>query len=258
MSQNNKPASSETEKNMSIYNQLREVPAEAKKPIKDGRLKGKTDVNPMWRIKRMTEIFGPCGIGWKYAITRQWLEKSNEDAIAAFCNVDLFVKDPETGTWSEAIPGTGGNVFKRKEGSGSIYTDDDCFKKALTDALSIAMKALGVAADVFYEQDQSKYAESFSQGSATAPASSGIHTRPATDPVQAAAKPVLNPQSKFWNNSITTAMSTADPAERIRARIEAKFTISDADFAALMSAAGKPLTRPAVQPAAMDSDDLPF
>lgn len=30
-----------------------------------GKLKGKTDINPMWRIKVLTETFGPCGEGWK-------------------------------------------------------------------------------------------------------------------------------------------------------------------------------------------------
>ena len=49
--------------NLLIYNALREVPDEAKREIQSGRLKGKTDINPMWRIKALTERFGPCGIG---------------------------------------------------------------------------------------------------------------------------------------------------------------------------------------------------
>ena len=34
---------------------------------------------------------------------------------------------------------------------------DECFKMALTDALSVACKSLGVAADVYFEKDRSKY-----------------------------------------------------------------------------------------------------
>ena len=60
--------------NLDIYNNVRAVPAEAKKEIRGGRLNGKTDINPMWRIKKLTEQFGPCGIGWKYTIDREWLE----------------------------------------------------------------------------------------------------------------------------------------------------------------------------------------
>ena len=54
---------------MDIYNRLRKVPDEAKKAIAAGRLKGFTDINPMWRIKALTEAFGPCGFGWWYKIT---------------------------------------------------------------------------------------------------------------------------------------------------------------------------------------------
>lgn len=221
--------------NTRFYENLRTVPQEAKKPIQDGRLRGKTDVNPMWRIKRMTEVFGPCSIGWKYVITRQWLEQSDPNTVAAFCNVDLYIKDPATGQWGEPIPGTGGNVFKRRESSGSTYTDDDCFKKALTDALSIAMKALGVAADVFYELDVSKY-DNPTYGASSAPATQQqptVRNRPDSS------KQVLGPNSPYWNQSIVIAMQATEPVDKIRERIEKKFTISDTDFHHLMQCAGK-------------------
>ena len=57
-----------TAKNLAIYEKARLVPESAIKPITSGRLKGKSDINPVYRIKRMTEIFGPCGFGWKYEI----------------------------------------------------------------------------------------------------------------------------------------------------------------------------------------------
>ena len=53
----------DTTDNLEIYNSIRNVPQEAQKPIEGGRLKGKTDINPMWRIKALTEQFGPVGIG---------------------------------------------------------------------------------------------------------------------------------------------------------------------------------------------------
>ena len=48
--------------NMEIYDRLRDVPQNAQKQIGAGRLKGMTDINPMWRIARLTEMFGPVGI----------------------------------------------------------------------------------------------------------------------------------------------------------------------------------------------------
>lgn len=140
--------------NMAIYNAARSVPDSAKRQIGAGRLKGKTDINPMWRLKTLTEQFGPCGIGWKYTITDKRLEQGANGEVAAFLDIDLFVK--VDGAWSDAIPGTGGSAFVAKEKNGP-YTSDECFKMALTDAISVACKALGFGADVYWEADRSKY-----------------------------------------------------------------------------------------------------
>jgi hypothetical protein len=140
--------------NLHIYNKVRSVPDEAKKPIKGGRLRGMTDINPMWRIKVLTEAFGPCGVGWKYDVSGKWTESGANGEIAAFVDVNLYIKHGET--WSEAIPGTGGSAFVTKEKSG-LYTSDECYKMALTDALGVACKALGVAADVYWDKDRTKY-----------------------------------------------------------------------------------------------------
>jgi hypothetical protein len=139
---------------LSIYNKVRAVPSEAQKPIQGGRLKGMTDINPMWRIKALTELFGPCGIGWKYTITEKRLESGANDEIAVFVDINLYIK--YQGEWSEAIPGTGGSMFVAKESRG-LYTSDECFKMALTDAISVACKSLGVGADVYWEKDRTKY-----------------------------------------------------------------------------------------------------
>lgn len=139
--------------NLKYYNLGRQVPHEAKKSIGGGRLKGMTDINPMWRIKKLTEMFGPCGIGWKYEIEKEWIEK-NGDEQAAFIGINLYIKDD--GKWSDAIPGIGGSMFVTKEKNG-LYTSDECFKMALTDALSVSCKALGIAADVYFDKDKSKY-----------------------------------------------------------------------------------------------------
>lgn len=58
--------------NLEFYNSARSVPQEALREIKAGRLKGFTDINPMWRDKKLTELFGPCGIGWYAPIDKQW------------------------------------------------------------------------------------------------------------------------------------------------------------------------------------------
>lgn len=141
--------------NMNIYDQAREVPETAKKTISAGRLKGFTDVNPMWRIKRLTEIFGPCGIGWRYEPIHREIQTFNGETCV-FIDIMLYVVDPETGEWSKGIYGTGGSKLVTTERSGP-YVSDEAFKMAQTDALSVACKNLGIGADVYFEKDRTKY-----------------------------------------------------------------------------------------------------
>lgn len=140
--------------NLEIYELGRSVPQEAIKPISAGRLKGMSDINPMWRIKKLTEIFGPCGIGWWYDIVNERLETGKENEVRAFVDINLFYR------WndeiSRAVPGTGGSSFVTVE-KGGPYVSDECFKMALTDAISVAAKNLGIGADIYFDKDRSKY-----------------------------------------------------------------------------------------------------
>lgn len=147
--------------NLKVYNNLKTPPKKALKPIKAGRLKGKTDISPQWRIEALTNEFGICGIGWKFEIAKQWTEPADSGQVFAFINVNLFIKDGDK--WSDAIPGTGGTLLIVNEKNGA-YSNDEAYKMSLTDALGMAMKCLGVAADVYMgklnsdgNNDSSKY-----------------------------------------------------------------------------------------------------
>lgn len=139
--------------NLQIYEAVRSVPENAKKTIKGGKLNGFTDINPMWRIKTLTERFGPCGIGWYSEITRQWTEE-NSGIVCAFCNINLYIKIGDE--WSKPIPGTGGSRLATKNKNG-IEVSDECYKMAYTDAIGVAAKALGIGADVYWSADHTKY-----------------------------------------------------------------------------------------------------
>lgn len=139
--------------NLDLYEKVRSVPENAKKKIQAGRTKGFTDINPMWRIKTLTEQFGICGIGWYFKVINKWTEKEGEET-AAFVEIELYIK--VDGEWSMPIYGTGGSRFATKE-RGGIYVSDECYKMATTDALSVACKHLGIGADVYFERDISKY-----------------------------------------------------------------------------------------------------
>ena len=143
--------------NMRIYEAVRFVPEQAKKKITGGRLAGMTDINSMWRIKVLTEQFGPCGEGWYTSDVKYWQDRlDNNGSVALFCAILLHVKID--GAWSQPIYGIGGNTLVAAEKSG-LRIDDEAYKKAYTDAISVACKALGIGADVYFEKDVTKYSE---------------------------------------------------------------------------------------------------
>lgn len=147
--------------NLEIYNKVKEVPKNAQKQINAGRLKGMTDINPQWRIEKLTEVFGPIGIGWYTEETKREFVNGANDEIMCFVDINLYVnyKVPmnlDKDLWSKPIYGTGGSTFVAKE-SKRLYTSDEVVKMAYTDAISVACKQLGFGADIYWNKNDSKY-----------------------------------------------------------------------------------------------------
>lgn len=132
--------------NKEIWNAVRTPPPSVLKPIQAGRLKGKTDISPQWRYEVMTETLGVCGIGWKYTIDETWLTDGSDGQVIVNARIGLSIK--VDGEWSDLIPGIGGSMLVAKEREG-LHTSDEAYKMAVTDALSVAMKMIGVAADIY-------------------------------------------------------------------------------------------------------------
>ena len=153
------------QKNVRFYHKFMETPKDAQKSFDNGRFSG-TDINPMWRIKILTEVFGPSGFGWwtqnvRYEFVEADLTRPNANnvvkkEVAVFCELELVVKDPESGEISQPIYGVGGNTFIA-EGKYGPRSSDEAKKMAYTDALSIACKSLGIGHDIWYSNDRTKY-----------------------------------------------------------------------------------------------------
>lgn len=151
--------------NLTMYNKYAQPPQSALKAFNNGRFKG-TDINPMWRIRALTEEYGEAGFGWYTKTTRMWREDCKDGTAAVFCEVELFVK--RDGEWSAPIVGVGGNTLDRVGKNGN-QVSDEAYKMAYTDALGIACKALGIGANVWWEaSDGSKYAQ-YTQANTTLP-----------------------------------------------------------------------------------------
>jgi hypothetical protein len=140
---------------MELWNKVSRPPASALKTINGGRLNGMTDISPQWRYQILTEQFGVCGIGWKYEVVRMWSEPASLDQVFAFAEIRLYVKIGEF--WSDPIPGNGGSMLVSQESKG-LHSNDEGYKMAITDALGVACKMLGIGADIYAGRwDGSKY-----------------------------------------------------------------------------------------------------
>ena len=145
--------------NMEIWDKLKTPPPDALKTIQAGRLKGKSDISPQWRYEAITEVYGVCGIGWKYTIDKLWTEAGSDNQIMCFALVSFYHRLEGT-EWSDPIPGIGGSMLVTKESSG-LHSSDEGYKMAVTDALSVALKMIGVGADVYRgAMEGSKYNKS--------------------------------------------------------------------------------------------------
>ena len=104
-----------------------------------------TAIKPIWSFKRMTEEFGPCGIGWGVTAPQFQVVPGPDGEQLVFCTAGIWYKRGDV--QSETVYGVGGDkpVGKNKYG---LNTDDEAFKKSFTDAITNALKLIGVGADV--------------------------------------------------------------------------------------------------------------
>lgn len=236
---------------MELWNKVRSVPSGAVTEITGGPLRGKSNINPQWRMEELTRQFGPCGIGWKIEQIARWKESTPSGDTAVFCEVNLYVRSSD-GQWSQPIFGQGGNTLVRTSvewhnGQQTIvqHIDDEAYKKAYTDAVSVACKALGFAADIYYAQEETKYG-SFQQAAPAAPAATAVIPAGPQIPQLTRQWPwttgfkEIAPTATNWKASVTQVSKMGDlTVEQILGRISAKFNITQENFNKLLTAANR-------------------
>lgn len=191
---------------LQIYKSLSQPPRTALREIKDGKLKGKTDINPQWRYEAMTERFGLVGLGWKYEIQKLWTEAGANNEVLAFAQVAVYVRDPETKEWSDGIVGIGGSKLIN-QWSTRAESNDEGYKMAVTDAFSTSLKMLGVAADIYAGKwDGSKYKEQSTESKEPARQNQGNERRSGP-----AGGPDTPEQTQRINQLLSTKMQDGKP-----------------------------------------------
>lgn len=114
-----------------------------------------TAVNPVYMIRKATELFGPIGINWGYDIveenfveTQPYGVKENGDkegnCVVHILRLRFWYKlNGEVGRFEQF----GQTPFIGQNSMG-VFADTDVKKKSLTDALTKCLSYLGVASDV--------------------------------------------------------------------------------------------------------------
>lgn len=131
--------------NLRIWNALGKTDPKHTKGFKRAGGFVGTAVKPIWQTMRLTEQFGPAGTGW--GMDEPTFQTVNAgDEILVFCTVALWYREADAEKLAR-VYGVGGDKVLGKNKYGP-FTNDEAFKASYTDALSNAMKQIGVAADI--------------------------------------------------------------------------------------------------------------
>ena len=115
------------------------------------------------------------------------------------------------------IIGIGGSKLAGKgKGEG---LDDETYKMAYTDAISIACKALGMAADIYYAKDRTKYDV---YGESSAPQ----QTRQTQQAQPAKQKPMMHKNHENWQKMLQAVLE----GKYTWQQLETKYNFPEADL----------------------------
>ncbi len=141
-------------------------PSQTKQFSRSGGFKG-TAIKPMWSYRRMTEEFGPCGFGWGVGEPVFQVVPGSDSEMLVYCTASVWYRHEDKDC---RVYGVGGDKVVNKFSSG-LKSDDEAFKKAFTDAVTNALKLIGVGADVHMGMfDDNKYVNTMRDEFAEAPA----------------------------------------------------------------------------------------
>lgn len=139
---------------LALWNKVEKTAPEHTKEITGKSYKG-TSPKPHYLVRKATETFGPCGIGWGFTIVDERIEEGAGGEKMHLARVRVWYKwDGERGE----VEHIGGTQFSGTRSSGKSFTDEDAPKKSVTDALVKALSMIGFAGDIFMGRyDDSKY-----------------------------------------------------------------------------------------------------
>lgn len=205
--------------NLRLWDKLgRTDPSQTKPFTRSGGFKGNA-IKPMWSFRRMTEEFGPVGLGWGVNEPSFQVVSGSDGEILVYCTVSVWYGegkgDDERNCIHTPVFGVGGDKVVVKQSSG-LRSDDEAFKKAYTDAIGNALKLIGVGADVHMGLfDDSKYVQEMEQEfSAPKPASKAA-SRAVYDRLSKANKECADKAAfdRLWTHAATVSAYESLPTD---------------------------------------------
>lgn len=140
--------------NMKLWERVCVTDPKQVKPI-TGKDYGGNSPKPYWIVQRLTEEFGPCGIGWGYSIEDERFERFSETDVLHVAKVCLWYM---LGDQRGEVVQMGQTKATYVTSKGTFKVDEDAPKKSVTDALVKCASYLGFAGDIFSGRwDDSKY-----------------------------------------------------------------------------------------------------
>jgi hypothetical protein len=126
---------------MELWKKLSNVADSFKSPMLTADGKTLTNVNPHEAVRRMTDIFGPCGTGWGFD-AGEFSDLGDIVQVKVTVWYRPHLVDEKTGADIVAKVSAWGGTVRCKG-------DSDLFKKAVTNGFSKAVSYLGYASEVY-------------------------------------------------------------------------------------------------------------
>lgn len=146
---------------MSIWNNLRTPDPRRTKTFKRAGGFTGTAITPLHIAERLTQIFGPCGLGWGFQVNQiDYVPAEAPEVVyvlvTLWWKLDGVTNKGEVGR--AEIQHVGGTMLKKGGKDGPARYDDEAVKAAVTDAIGKAATYIGAAADVYLGLfDDNKY-----------------------------------------------------------------------------------------------------
>lgn len=188
---------------MDLWNMVATTDPTFTKPIEGRGFKG-TDINPTYRAMKMTEMFGPFGMGWGIEKLEYEQIPINDADTGLICTLSLWYM--VGGMKCIAGPCCGGEYLIRKG-----RFDDEAYKKCSTDAMTQVFRWLGISADVYMGLwDNSKYQASLKESEREDGKSYFGHT------IQAPVAPGTPTTDEMWKMLRDRMSENGHPLDMIR------------------------------------------